>query len=58
MKSLIQKMKEELVRRNYAATTLRAYLQAIRHFQQHVGKPLSELGPDDIRRCTMLHSVW
>ena len=50
MKSLIQKMKEELVRRNYAASTLRAYLQAIRHFQLHVGKPLTELGPDDIRR--------
>lgn len=49
MKSLIQKMKEELVRRNYAATTLRAYLQAIRHFQLHVGKPLTELGPDDLR---------
>ncbi len=49
MKSLIQKTKEELVRRNYAASTLRAYLQAIRHFQLHVGKPLTELGPDDIR---------
>jgi integrase/recombinase XerD len=49
VKSLIQKMKEELVRRNYAATTLRGYLQAIRHFQQHVGKPLTELGADDIR---------
>jgi site-specific recombinase XerD len=42
-------MREELVRRNYSPSTLRTYLQAVEAFQQHAGKPLDDLGPDDIR---------
>jgi site-specific recombinase XerD len=43
-------MREELVRRNYAANTIRSYLRIVRDFQQHTGKRLDRLGPDDLRR--------
>jgi hypothetical protein len=44
----------ELVRRNYAAATIHSYLKAGEHFRQHVGLPLDQLGPDDIR-CYHAH---
>lgn len=43
-------MREELVRRNYAETTIRTYLMAIEEFRRHAGKRLDRLGPDDSRR--------
>ena len=49
MTTLIQRMREELVRRNYAATTIQSYLKAVEHFGEHVNTPLDQLGPDDIR---------
>ena len=49
MTTLIQRMREELVRRNYAATTIQSYLKAVEHFQEHIKAPLDQLGPDDIR---------
>ena len=49
MATLIHTMREELVRRNYAATTIHSYLRAVEHFQQHIDKPLDQLGPDDLR---------
>ncbi len=50
MTTLIQRMREELVRRNYAETTTRTYLQVIEDFRRYVQKRLDHLGPDDIRR--------
>jgi len=47
--TLIQRMREELVRRNYAATTIQSYLKAVEHFREHVNAPLDQLGPDDLR---------
>ena len=47
--TLIHRMREELVRRNYAATTIHSYLKAVEHFSQHIRTPLDQLGPDDIR---------
>ena len=49
MTTLIQRMREELVRRNYAATTIHSYLKAVEHFRQHLNAPLDQLGPDDLR---------
>ena len=49
MTKLIQLMREELVRRNYAATTIHSYLKAVQHFAEHAGVPLEQIGPDDIR---------
>src|SRR5881296_2744175 len=42
-------MREELVRRNYAQTTIRTYLMAMEEFRRHAQKRLDHLGPDDIR---------
>ena len=51
MTILLQRMREELVRRTYSETTIRSYLHAVEAFRQHVGKKrLDHLGPDDLRR--------
>jgi site-specific recombinase XerD len=42
-------MREELVRRNYAESTIRSYLRIVGQFQQYCGKRLDRLGPDDLR---------
>jgi site-specific recombinase XerD len=42
-------MREELVRRNYAVTTIQSYLKAVEHFREYINTPLEQLGPDDIR---------
>jgi integrase/recombinase XerD len=47
--TLIERMRQELVRRNYAATTIRSYIKAVEHFQQYTSVPLEAIGPDDIR---------
>jgi integrase/recombinase XerD len=47
--TLIQRMREELVRRNYAATTIQSYLKAVEHFREYIDAPLDQLGPEDIR---------
>jgi len=45
---LTQRMREELVCRNYAQTTIRTYLMAI-EFRRRSQKRLDHIGPDDIR---------
>jgi len=47
--TLIQRMRQELIRRNYSATTIRSYTKAVEHFEGYVGIPLDQLGPDDLR---------
>jgi site-specific recombinase XerD len=42
------------VRRNFSPMTIRSYLHAVEVFQQYLGKPLEEAGPDDIRH----HQVY
>ena len=36
----IEQMREELIRRNYAETTIYSYTPAVRHFANHIAKPL------------------
>ena len=50
MTGITQRMREELVRRNYAKTTIGAYLHTVEEFQQHFQKRLDDMTPDDIRR--------
>ena len=50
MTVLTQRVREELVRRNYAQTTIRTYLMAIEEFRRYANRRLDHLGPDDIRR--------
>jgi site-specific recombinase XerD len=44
------RIREELVRRSFAETTIRSYLHAVEAFRQYMGKRLDHLGPADIRR--------
>jgi integrase/recombinase XerD len=50
MTTLMERMREELVRRTFSPSTIRTYLQTVEAFRQHIGKPLEDAGPDDIRR--------
>jgi len=48
--TLIQRMREELVRRAFAETTIRMYLFSVEEFRRYMDKRLDQLGPDDLRR--------
>ena len=50
MTHLRQAMLEELQRRNYAPTTVRAYIRAVERFATHFGKPPDQLDQTDLRR--------
>jgi hypothetical protein len=43
-------MREELVRRNYAETTIHSYLGIVEDSREHSGKRLDYAKPDDIRQ--------
>jgi len=47
---LLQCLRDELVRRDYAATTIRSYLQIIEAFRQHTGARLDRITPAQLRR--------
>jgi len=47
---LIERMREELVRRNYAETTIYTYLRVIEDFHLFAAKRLDHVTADDIRR--------
>ena len=49
MTKFLERMREELVRRNYADSTIRSYLRIVDEFHQYAGKRLDHLGPDDLR---------
>jgi site-specific recombinase XerD len=42
-------MLEELERRNYAPSTIRAYIRTVEHYSRHFHRPPAQLGLDDIR---------
>jgi hypothetical protein len=44
---LLQCLRDELVRRDYAATTIRSYVQIVDAFRQHTG-------PADLRAAVLL----
>jgi site-specific recombinase XerD len=47
---LLQRLHDELVRRNYATTTRESYLRIVHAFRRHTGRRLDHVGPDDLRR--------
>ena len=51
MTHLRQIMLEELERRNYAQSTIRAYIRTVEHFARHFHCPPDRLGPEHIRQC-------
>ena len=50
MTKLLQRLHDELVRRNYATTTRESYLRIVRAFHRHAGGRLDRVSPDDLRR--------
>ena len=50
MTKLLQRLHDELVRRQYAATTTDSYLKIVQAFHRHAGQRLDRIGPDDLRR--------
>ena len=50
MTKLLQCLRDELVRRDYAATTIRSYIQIVEAFRQHTGARLDRLTPAQLRR--------
>src|SRR5271154_2965174 len=50
MTHLRKMMLEELQRRNYAQSTVVAYISALQEFGQYFGTPPDQLGPDHIRQ--------
>ena len=49
MTQLKKMMLEELQRRNYAQSTVKAYVRIVREFANHFHKAPNQLGPDQIR---------
>ena len=43
-------MLEELQRRNYAESTIHAYIRTVEHFSHHFHRPPDQLGPEHIRK--------
>ena len=50
MTKLLQCLRDELVRRDYAASTIRSYIQIVDAFRQHTGARLDRLTPAQLRR--------
>ena len=59
MTHLRQLMLEELHRRNYAESTIRAYIRTVQHFSRYFHRPPDQLGPEHIRQYqAALFSHW
>ena len=50
MTKLLQRLHDELVRRDYATTTRESYLRIVKAFHRRSGARLDRVGPDDLRR--------
>ena len=50
MTELRQRLRDELVRRDYAASTVRSDIQIVDAFRQHTGARLDRLTPAQLRR--------
>ena len=50
MTKLLQRLRDEMVRRDYAATTIRSYVQIVDAFRQHTRARLDRITPAQLRR--------
>src|SRR5580658_1484625 len=52
-------MLEELRRRNFAESTIHAYIHTVEHFSRHFHRPPDQLGPEQIRQYqAALFTQW
>ena len=51
MTKLLQWLRDELVRRDYGAPTVRSYIQIVEAFRQHTGARLDPHVNAPLRRC-------
>ena len=61
MTKLLQCLRDALVRRDYAATTIRSYIQVVDAFRQHTGARLDRITPSKSDATTCFSSksaVW
>ena len=58
MTKLLQRLRDELVRRDYAASTIRSYIQIVDAFRQHTGARLDRITrpSSDAITCSSLRS--
>ena len=49
MTKLLQCLRDELVRRDYAASTIRSYIQIVEAFRGHTGARLDRITPAQLR---------
>ena len=58
MTKLLQDLRTELVRRDYAAPTIRSYVQIVEAFRQHTGARLDRIPPPifDATTCSSWRS--
>ena len=50
MTKLLQCLRDELVRRDYAASTIRSYIQIVDTFREHTGARLDRLTPAQLQQ--------
>ena len=50
MTKLLQCLRDELVRRDYAASTIRSYIQIVDAFREQTGARLDRITPAQLRR--------
>ena len=50
MTKLLQCLRDEMVRRDYSATTIRSYVQIVDAFRQHTAARLDRITPAQLRR--------
>ena len=57
MTQLRKMMLEELERRNYSQSTVRAYVRTIRDLARYFNRPPDQLGPDHFANTKHIYSV-
>ncbi len=50
METILDQMQQDLARRGYARSTVKSYMRTARSFLSYVGRPVEEVGRDEVRQ--------